>query len=81
MKNTCASLLLQACESMIYIRDRLGHSSIKVTVDIYGHLVPGGNKEAVDRLDYNKTVTIRNQYNNKGLAIYPQVHIFINGSS
>jgi hypothetical protein len=24
---------------------------IKVTVDTYGHLVPGGNREAVDRLD------------------------------
>jgi len=28
-----------------------GHHSIKVIVDIYGHLVPGGNKAAVDRLD------------------------------
>ena len=23
----------------------------KVTVDIYGHLIPGANKQAVDRLD------------------------------
>ncbi len=22
-----------------------------VTVDLYGHLIPGGNKQAVDRLD------------------------------
>ena len=29
----------------------MGHHSIKVTVDIYGHLVPGANKAAVDRLD------------------------------
>ena len=29
----------------------MGHSSIKVTVDIYGHLIPGGNKAAVDGLD------------------------------
>ena len=29
----------------------MGHSSIQVTVDIYGHLIPGGNKAAVDRLD------------------------------
>jgi hypothetical protein len=27
------------------------HHSIKVTVDIYGHLAPTGNKNAVDRLD------------------------------
>jgi len=29
----------------------IGHHSIKVTVDIYGHLAPEGNKDAVDRLD------------------------------
>ena len=29
----------------------MGHHSIKVTVDIYGHLVPGSNRDAVDRLD------------------------------
>ncbi|MGE3538891.1 MAG: hypothetical protein AB7N91_15845 [Candidatus Tectimicrobiota bacterium] len=28
-----------------------GHSSIQVTVDIYGHLMPGANRQAVDRLD------------------------------
>jgi hypothetical protein len=37
--------------SLAYIRDQLGHHSIKVTVDIYGHLTPEGNKEAVDGLD------------------------------
>ena len=61
LRHTYASLLLQAGESMAYIRDQLGHHSIKVTVDIYGHLVPGGNKEAVDRLDDTpKIATIRN---------------------
>ncbi len=29
----------------------MGHSSINVTVDVYGHLVPGGNRQAVDGLD------------------------------
>ncbi len=29
----------------------MGHSGINVTVDIYGHLVPGGNRQAVDKLD------------------------------
>ena len=29
----------------------MGHHSIKVTVDIYGRLMPGANKAAVDRLD------------------------------
>ena len=38
----------------------MGHHSIKVTVDTYGHLVPGGNKEAVDRLDDRIAASIRN---------------------
>jgi hypothetical protein len=29
-------------------------------VDIYGHLTPGGNKGAVDRLDDNSDATTRN---------------------
>jgi hypothetical protein len=29
----------------------MGHSSIQVTVDVYGHLVPGSNRAEVDRLD------------------------------
>lgn len=62
LRHTYASLLIQAGESMAYIRDQLGHHSIKVTVDIYGHLAPEGNKEAVDRLDdAHKTQPIRNQ--------------------
>ena len=51
LRHTYASLLIQAGESLAYIRDQLGHHSIKVTVDIYGHLAPQGNKAAVDRLD------------------------------
>ena len=27
------------------------HSSINVTVDIHGHLVPDGNRQTVDKLD------------------------------
>ena len=44
---------------MAYIRDQLGHHSIKLTVDTYGHLVPGANRAAVDRLD---DATGRNLY-------------------
>lgn len=51
LRHTYASLLIHAGESLAYVRDQLGHHSISVTVDIYGHLAPEGNKEAVDRLD------------------------------
>jgi integrase len=51
LRHGYATQLIQAGESLVYIKDQLGHSSIKVTVDIYGHLVPGANRSAVDRLD------------------------------
>ena len=51
LRHTFASLLLQQGESPVYVKEQLGHSSIQITVDCYGHLIPGGNKQAVDRLD------------------------------
>jgi integrase len=51
LRHTFASLLIQDGQSLAYVRDQLGHSSIQITADIYGHLVPGANRSAVDRLD------------------------------
>lgn len=51
LRHTFATLLIQNGESLAYIRDQLGHSSIQLTADVYGHLIPGANRQAVDRLD------------------------------
>ena len=51
LRHSYASLLIEQGESLAYIKDQLGHSSIRVTVDCYGHLMPGGNLAAVDKLD------------------------------
>ncbi len=51
LRHTYASLLIQQGESLAYVQEQLGHSSIQVTVDVYGHLIPGANRAAVDRLD------------------------------
>ena len=42
LRHTFASLLLQNGESPVYVKDQMGHCSIQVTVDLYGHLIPGG---------------------------------------
>jgi integrase len=51
LRHTFASLLLQQGESPQYVQRQLGHSSITLTVDLYGKWLPMGNKEAVNRLD------------------------------
>jgi integrase len=51
LRHTFASLLIQSGASLTYVKEQMGHSSIQVTADVYGHLVPGGNIEWVDRLD------------------------------
>jgi integrase len=51
IRHTFASLLLAQGESVTYVKEQMGHSSIQTTVDVYGHLVPGSNRIAVNRLD------------------------------
>jgi hypothetical protein len=38
----------------VYVKTRWGHSSIQVTVDTYGHLIPGATVSFVDRLDVDE---------------------------
>ena len=35
----------------VITKEQMGHASVQTTVDIYGHLVPGSNRNAVNRLD------------------------------
>jgi integrase len=51
LRHTFGSLLIQSGASIVYVEDQMGHSSIQVTVDTYGHLIPGANVSYVDRLD------------------------------
>jgi integrase len=43
LRHTFASLLLQQGESIVYVKEQLGHASIQITADTYGHLIPGAN--------------------------------------
>lgn len=50
-RHTFASLLLRKGESPVYVQHQLGHHDISMTVGTYGHLIPGENRQAVNRLD------------------------------
>jgi len=50
LRHTCATLLLQVGENPKIVQELLGHSSIKVTLDIYSHVIPSMKKSAVDKL-------------------------------
>jgi len=51
LRHSYASWLIANKESLAYVRDQLGHHSMQITVDLYGHLIPGENRQAVNRLD------------------------------
>jgi integrase len=51
LRHSYASPLIQAGASLTYVKEQMGHSSIQVTVDTYGHLVPGADIAWVDKLD------------------------------
>jgi integrase len=51
LRNFFASQLIAQGETAAHVRDQMGHSSIKVTFDTYGHLFPGTGREAAARFE------------------------------
>jgi len=57
LRHTYATMLLMDHYSPAYVQKQLGHSSISITVDIYGHWIPGeGKKDLVKTLRGTKAV-------------------------
>lgn len=52
LRHTHVALLIKQNTSMKAISTRLGHSGIGITMNTYGHLLPGIEEEAVSRLDH-----------------------------
>jgi integrase len=50
-RHTYASLLIAAGVNSKAVSTYMGHSSITITLDCYGHLMPGNEAEAADLLD------------------------------
>ena len=51
LRHFFASVLIAQGESANYVQDQMGHSSIQVTFDTYGHLFPQSKQESVNKLD------------------------------
>jgi integrase len=51
LRHSCAALLIANGRHMEEVKDHLGHSSIRVTSDRYGHLFPRARQELADGLD------------------------------
>jgi integrase len=51
LRHTCAALMISEGATPKHIQRHLGHSSITVTMDTYGHLFPEDVEHIADRLD------------------------------
>jgi integrase len=51
LRHTHATLLLKAGVNPKIVSERLGHSSVRITLDIYSHVLPGMQDEAASKLD------------------------------
>lgn len=50
LRHTCATLLLSANEHPKIVSERLGHSSVTITLDVYSHVLPSMQQGASDNL-------------------------------
>ena len=51
LRHTCASLLIAAGAHGKHVQERLGHSSITTTLNLYGHVLPSTEAALVDALE------------------------------
>ena len=60
LRHTCASLLISLGAHPKAIMERLGHSDITVTLNVYGHLFPSLEEQLTDGLDelYRSTTAV-----------------------
>jgi integrase len=60
LRHTYASLALQRGVPLLVVSRQLGHASIAITADIYGHLVPNATREAATAWEAILTAPSRN---------------------
>ena len=50
LRHTAAALMIAEGAHLLTVKERLGHSTIKVTADRYGHLFPSVEEDLTTRL-------------------------------
>lgn len=50
LRHTCATLLLQAGQPVHVVAQRLGHSKVEMTLNIYAHVLPDMQQDAAAKL-------------------------------
>ena len=51
LRHTCCTLLLATGINVKVVSERLGHASAAMTLDVYGHVLPGMQEEATRRME------------------------------
>lgn len=51
LRHTAATLMLQEGIHPKVVQERLGHSSISLTLDVYSHVIPSMQEEVAEKLD------------------------------
>jgi integrase len=46
LRHTCATLLLQAGQPVHVVSERLGHSKVSMTLEVYAHVLPDMQTQA-----------------------------------
>jgi integrase len=61
LRHSHASHMLEANVHPKIVQERLGHSSIAITMDIYSHLMPNMQEDAAARVDTTMRAALQNQ--------------------
>lgn len=54
-RHSHASYLINQGVEALIIKERLGHTDIRITLNTYGHLYPNQQKKVADMLDLNRS--------------------------
>jgi integrase len=68
LRHTFAAILISAGHSLKYIQNQMGHSSIQVTMDLYGHLMPEIHERAAEKTEDFVFCPVIGPENEKGVT-------------